>query len=85
MLNNVMIFTGKWWLIDDNTIFYPALNPGSIFDLIAGAPKLGFGITASIALVGFPSFIFLFYAALLKGAAETEEDDKAFRESDKYF
>ena len=60
-------------------------NTGSIFELTSGAPKLGFAVTASIALLGFPSFVFLFYAALLKGAAETEEDDKEFRKSDGFY
>lgn len=60
-------------------------STGSIFELTSGAPQLGFAVTASIALLGFPTFVFLFYAALLKGAAETEEDDKEFRKSDGFY
>jgi hypothetical protein len=42
------------------------------------APQFGVPVTATIALLGIPSCLFLFYAAILKGIAETEEDDKAF-------
>lgn len=34
--------------------------------------------TGAIALVGTPLCLYLFYAAILKGNAETEEDDKKF-------
>jgi len=54
-------------------------SPGSIFQLASGsAPALGVPATAAIAVVGAPLCIFLLYAAILKGIAETEEDDKAF-------
>jgi hypothetical protein len=52
---------------------------GSIFELLgASDPQLGFAPTAAIALIGAPSAIFLFYAAIAKATVETEEDDKAF-------
>jgi hypothetical protein len=39
---------------------------------------LGFGPQAALAAIGLPSSLFLIYAAILKGAAETEEDDKQY-------
>ena len=39
---------------------------------------MGFGPTAALAALGLPLSIFLIYAAILKGAAETEEDDQEF-------
>jgi hypothetical protein len=51
---------------------------GSIFELCGGTPQLGMVGTGAIALLGTPLCIFLFYAAVLKGNAETEEDDKKF-------
>jgi len=51
---------------------------GSIFELFGGSPQLGVAGTASVALLGTPLCIFLFYASVLKGNAETEEDDKKF-------
>ena len=51
---------------------------GSLFELLGGSPILGFIPTAAIALVGLPLCLFLFYAAILKAKAETEEDDKDF-------
>ena len=51
---------------------------GSLFDLIGGSPAFGFLPTAGTALVGLPLCFFLFYAAIVKGQAETEEDDKKF-------
>ncbi|KAL7483164.1 hypothetical protein ACHAW6_008814 [Cyclotella cf. meneghiniana] len=53
-------------------------STGSLFELTGGAPTLGFGTTAAIAAIGLPSCLFLFYAAILKGMAETEEDDKQY-------
>jgi len=67
-----------------SSIILAIASTGSIFELISGTPKLGFGVTAAIALFGFPTFIFLFYAAILKGAAETEEDDKAFLDRERH-
>jgi hypothetical protein len=49
-----------------------------MFELSGGSPQLGMPITAAIAVLGFPLCIFLIYAAIRKGAAETEEDDKRF-------
>jgi len=55
------------------------LNKGSLFELAGGgSTKLGFGPTAALAALGLPLSIFLIYAAILKGAAETEEDDQEF-------
>lgn len=51
---------------------------GSLFELTGGAPTLGFGPQAALAAVGLPGSLFLIYAAVLKGAAETEEDDKQY-------
>jgi hypothetical protein len=51
---------------------------GSLFELTGGTPTLGFGPQAALAAIGLPSSLFLIYAAILKGAAETEEDDKNY-------
>ena len=52
---------------------------GSLFEITGGGEtKLGFGPTAALAAIGLPLSIFLIYAAILKGAAETEEDDKEY-------
>ena len=52
---------------------------GSLFELTGGSqPQLGFPITATIAAIGLPLSVFLIYAAILKGAAETEEADREF-------
>ena len=57
---------------------------GSIFELTGGGDSsststtLGFVPTAAISAVGLPLSIFLIYAAILKGAAETEEDDAQY-------
>ncbi|KAL7426452.1 hypothetical protein ACHAXH_000352 [Discostella pseudostelligera] len=56
---------------------------GSIFELTGGgggstSTTLGFVPTATIAALGLPLSIFLIYAAILKGAAETEEDDAQY-------
>ena len=51
---------------------------GSLFELANGGGKLGFAITAAIAALGLPLSIFLIYAAILKGAAETEEADRQY-------
>mmetsp|Transcript_22049 Transcript_22049/g.44607 ORF Transcript_22049/g.44607 Transcript_22049/m.44607 type:complete len:188 (-) Transcript_22049:632-1195(-) len=51
---------------------------GSIFELGGGNPSNGFATSAAISALGLPSCLFLFYAAIKKGAAETEEDDKRF-------
>ena len=51
---------------------------GSIFELAGGHPQFGFAVTCASAAVGVPLCFFLFYAAIKKGTAETEEDDKRF-------
>lgn len=56
-------------------------DPGFLFQLLDAKnnpPPLGFGPTAAISLVGAPTCLFLFVAAIQKGAAETEEDDRKF-------
>lgn len=54
-------------------------STGSLFELAGGgSTKLGFGPTAALAAIGLPLSIFLIYAAILKGAAETEEDDQEY-------
>lgn len=63
-------------ILTDNSSLHPL---GSVFQLASGSPPpLGSAATAVIAVIGVPSCIFLLYAAILKGIAETEEDDKAF-------
>lgn len=52
---------------------------GSLFELVGGSElQFGFAVTAAIAAIGTPIAMFLFYAAIAKATAETEEDDKAF-------
>jgi hypothetical protein len=51
---------------------------GSIFELSGGNPQFGFAATCATAAIGVPLCFFLFYAAVKKGMAETEEDDKLF-------
>mmetsp|Transcript_14433 Transcript_14433/g.20341 ORF Transcript_14433/g.20341 Transcript_14433/m.20341 type:complete len:168 (+) Transcript_14433:193-696(+) len=53
-------------------------STGSAFELAGGNPQYGFGVSAAIAAIGIPLSLFLIYAAILKGIAETEEDDKKF-------
>ena len=54
-------------------------NKGSLYELTGGgSTKLGFVPTAALAAIGLPMSIFLIYAAIIKGAAETEEDDKEY-------
>jgi hypothetical protein len=52
---------------------------GSIFELSGGDPKIGFGATLAIAVLGLPGCIFLFLEAIKKATEETEEDDRKFR------
>jgi len=52
---------------------------GSVFQLAAGDPPNGVAITAAIIAVSFPTSAFFFYAALIKGQAETDADDKEFQ------
>lgn len=54
------------------------ISTGSIFELSGGNPQFGFAATCATAAVGVPLCFFLFYAAIKKGTAETEEDDKKF-------
>lgn len=52
---------------------------GTVFELIGGSPMMGVIPSAVFALVGLPSCLFLFYAAIKKGTAETEADDREYR------
>lgn len=54
---------------------------GTIFELVGGSPMMGVIPSALFALVGLPSCLFLFYAAIKKGTAETEEDDAEYRKN----
>lgn len=57
-------------------------STGSIFELSAGDSStvvLGFVPTLGIAVLGVPLCLFLFYAAIQKGIAETEADDAAYQ------
>ena len=53
---------------------------GSIFELSGGAPVLGVIPSVGIIVTGLPLCLFLFYAAIKKGIAETDEDDKKFQQ-----
>mmetsp|Transcript_26200 Transcript_26200/g.56480 ORF Transcript_26200/g.56480 Transcript_26200/m.56480 type:complete len:197 (-) Transcript_26200:321-911(-) len=56
---------------------------GSLFELAGGNPKIGFAATAALAALGLPLSAFLIYAAILKGAAESEEDDLEYMNQSK--
>jgi hypothetical protein len=51
---------------------------GSLFEILGGSPKIGLAPSAAIVVLGFPACLFLFYASIVKGQAETEEDDKKY-------
>ena len=58
---------------------------GSLFELTGGAEtKLGFVGTAALAAIGAPFSLFLLYAAIMKGAAETEEDDREYNSPSRF-
>jgi len=61
---------------------------GSLFSLQTGG-VLGFGPTAILAAIGFPTAIYLFYASILKAQAETAADDAEFlkvpKQKDSFF
>jgi hypothetical protein len=48
------------------TSFIPSRPPGSLFELLGGNPNFGFAVSAGIAVVGFPTTLFLFIAAIKK-------------------
>ena len=64
----------------NETINQTKIIIGSLFEVLGGpgATTLGFAPTAALAAIGIPMSIFLIYAAIMKGAAETEEDDKEY-------
>ena len=59
-------------------ISHVAIQLGSLFELTSGTPTLGFGPQVALAAIGLPSSLFLIYAAIKKGEAETEEDDRQY-------
>lgn len=61
------------------------ISTGSVFELSGGSPVLGFAPTLGITIVGVPTCFFLFYASIKKAQAETEEDDKAYRNENNRF
>mmetsp|Transcript_2254 Transcript_2254/g.2900 ORF Transcript_2254/g.2900 Transcript_2254/m.2900 type:complete len:199 (+) Transcript_2254:105-701(+) len=64
-----------------STIILAIASVGSLFDLTSGnGTQFGFGVTAAIAALGLPLSLFLFYASIKKAIAETDEDDKAYRQ-----
>uniref|UniRef100_A0A7S2Y7X1 PSII 6.1 kDa protein n=1 Tax=Entomoneis paludosa TaxID=265537 RepID=A0A7S2Y7X1_9STRA len=50
-------------------------STGSLFNCIEGNIT---PVSLGLAVIGFPLFLFLLYAAILKGAAETKEDDERY-------
>mmetsp|Transcript_15926 Transcript_15926/g.22689 ORF Transcript_15926/g.22689 Transcript_15926/m.22689 type:complete len:190 (-) Transcript_15926:267-836(-) len=58
---------------------------GSIFELSGGSPAIGTIPSILIILVGMPSCFFLFYAAIKKGAAETEADDLEYNKGNRRY
>jgi len=54
-------------------------STGSIFELSGGSPVIGVVPSVAIAVAGIPTCLFLFYAAIKKGIAETEADDAEFQ------
>ena len=58
---------------------------GSIFELSGGNPVLGMIPSVGIIVTGLPLCFFLFYAAIKKGIAETDEDDKRFQQKSNRF
>jgi hypothetical protein len=59
-------------------LFQTHIHAGSIYQLANHQTTPGDMIPVAIALVGVPTGIFLFYAAITKAIVETEEDDKKF-------
>jgi hypothetical protein len=53
-------------------------STGSIYQLANHQTTPGDMTPVAIALAGFPTGMFLFYAAITKAMVETEEDDKKF-------
>lgn len=56
-------------------------STGSLYELAGGGTttsKLGLLPTLLLGGMGLPTSVFLIYAAIRKGAAETEEDDKEY-------
>ncbi|CAM9232406.1 unnamed protein product [Choristocarpus tenellus] len=52
---------------------------GCIFEATGPKPVMGYPLTYAVGTLSFPGFLFLFYAAIKKGQAETEEADDPFR------
>jgi hypothetical protein len=68
-------------IADFNLCPFFCATTGSVFELATKNEDLPLGVlpTVAVAVLGVPTCFFLFYAAVLKGKAETEEDDKVFR------
>ena len=60
-------------------------STGSIFELSGGSPTIGFVPALVISVTGIPLCFFLFYAAIKKGQAETDEDDAKFKRDNNRF
>ncbi|CAM9350427.1 unnamed protein product [Phaeothamnion confervicola] len=48
---------------------------GCIFEAFSPTPVLGYVPTYAVGVLSLPGFLFLFYAAIKKGQAESEEDE----------
>jgi hypothetical protein len=69
-----------------NTIHALYLLLGSLFDILEGKAAdsvLGPTGTISLAVVGLPLTLFLFYAAIKKAQDETAQDDERFLKGNK--
>lgn len=58
------------------------MTVGSIFEITGGK---GSPLSLAIAIIGIPASLFLIYAAIQKGIAETEEDDAAYQRKSNRF
>ena len=59
-------------------------STGSIFKMFDEPPQLGFATTTAAIGIEFVLAGYLFYAAILKATAETEEDDREFNKPRKF-
>ena len=61
-----------------SSILLTIASTGSLFKMLDEPPQLGFATTAAAIGIEFILAGYLFYAAILKATAETEEDDREF-------
>mmetsp|Transcript_17334 Transcript_17334/g.39709 ORF Transcript_17334/g.39709 Transcript_17334/m.39709 type:complete len:160 (+) Transcript_17334:98-577(+) len=61
-----------------SSILLTIASTGSLFKMFDDPPQLGFATTAAAIGIEFVLAGYLFYAAILKATAETEEDDREF-------